>query len=180
VITPECGTRGGIFAALIARLLRRSRPAKRGVEDARLSVVGSRDDRDFMLLTWRQIDEAGLPGAIAAARVMDSAFGNRRVTHERSVETAGYGAQLAGERECFDEKTIPIGETIEEIMELAFREAVIDVAVCMLDHGCRPFPHDGESAADLTVDRPKYPKPAWLHSFVVETIDAVARTGHRQ
>lgn len=89
----------------------------------------------FVLLTCGQIShEARLPRACAARRVLDLVLADGLVAHRWAVEAAWKGAQIAGERERFDEEGLPIGESIEKELALVFGETVIEMAVFVDDH----------------------------------------------
>src|SRR5438552_2479726 len=83
----------------------------------------------------RPLDEARCPGPIAAALVADFRLADRRIAHDRTPQAARHGAEIFGKLDRLQEEALSFGEAIEEVAELRLGEAVVDVAVAVLDHG---------------------------------------------
>ena len=96
--------------------------------------MGTGDHGDVALLPCGTLDEPRRPLAGSACCVRDLVLVYWRISHQGSVESARYRAQLDGERDRLDEKRSPIREAREQKAKLLFGEVVVDVAVCVLDH----------------------------------------------
>ena len=134
MLSPERAGSRDVLAAWIIGLLWRERAAERGVEDARMPVVGAGDDRHRPHEARLAIDETARPRARAALRKRDLSIRDGRIAHERAEQPARHTRELAGKLYGLDEETRAVVEPLEQERDVRVGEVVIEMGIGMCPH----------------------------------------------